>query len=147
MVTGLLAVVAIVATGCGGDDGGGSSVTKEEFIDDADAICKKFDDELTDIGRGIDESTTVDQFVDIYVGEAIPLFRDQVHELRDLDVPEEDAAKLDELWDELDSVTDEFEQALKDDPQRALSAAENPYADAQEIAAQYGFRECGVPSE
>ena len=46
----------------------------------------------------------------------MPLFRDQIEQLRDLDLPAADADELEQLWDDLDAATDELEQQLRTIP-------------------------------
>ena len=137
-----LAAIVAVPAACGGDDS--SDVTKKEFIAKADAVCKETNDKIEALVSDLPQDTTTEQAAQITVDKAIPLFRDQIEQLRDLDPPAADADDLEQLWDDLDASTDELEQQLKDDPEKAFSDGFDPFADESKTATDYGFQECGA---
>lgn len=140
----VVVLLAIAGGACGGDDDAQGSVTKEEFIENADEICARYSDRLEALGETLDAEATVEDVANLFLDEGIPLFREQIAELRDLDLPEADAGELEELWDGLDDATDEFAQALEEDPAATLSSELDPYAQQNEFARDYGFEECGA---
>ena len=87
---------------------------------------------------------SVEEAAELTLDEALPLYRDQIEELRDLDLPAADADELEQLWDDLDAATDELEQQLQDDPEVAFSEDFAPYADVNQAASDYGMKECGA---
>jgi hypothetical protein len=137
-----LAALVAVPAACGGDDS--SDVTKKEFIAKADAVCKETNDKIEALVSDLPQDTTTKQAAQITVDKAIPLFRDQIEQLRDLDPPAADADDLEQLWDDLDASTDELEQQLKDDPDVAFSEGFDPFTDESKTASDYGFQECGA---
>jgi hypothetical protein len=136
-----MAALVVVPVACGGDDS--SDVSKEDFIANADAVCKETNQKIEALVSGLSEDTTTEEAAQVTVEQAIPLFRDQIEELRDLDLPAADADDLEQLWDDLDASTDELEQQLKDDPEVAFSDDFDPFADENKAATDYGFTECG----
>jgi|RhiMetdeSRZDD1v2_1073273.scaffolds.fasta_scaffold626359_2 hypothetical protein len=136
-----VAALVLVPVACGGDDS--SDVTKEEFIANADAVCKETNDKIEALVDDLSEDTSAEEAAQFTVDEAIPLFRDQIDQLRDLDLPAADADDIEQLWDDLDTSTDELEQQLKDDPEVAFSEDFDPFADENKAATDYGFKECG----
>lgn len=136
----------VVACGSSDDSGDSSSdetLTKTELIAQADELCSKFDQEVLD---SLNESGLNNQSsradVAAYVSDTIvPLYRDQIEELRALTPPEEDAEAynniVDTLETELDAVEENPESAVTDD-----SAFEGATAAAKE----FGLETCGSQS-
>src|SRR5262245_45169885 len=128
--TSACAVVALAfaAASCGGDDDssnnnskGNGSVSKSEFIKSATAVCKDFADQTQAKSSSLPQSATQQQQAQFVLDELLPLFRQEVQHLRDLDTPSADADTLNQIWDNLDSGADTLEQKLKDDPAGAFS--------------------------
>ena len=139
----LVTTLALVATGCIGGDDDDEGVTKEDFIEQADAVCADYGAQIEEAGEGLGQDATMDDVVALFNDEAIPLFREQVEELRALELPEADEDDLEELWDELESAIDETEQTVNEDPESLLSEDEDPFAEADAFAQEYGFQQCG----
>jgi hypothetical protein len=139
-----LAALVVVPVACGGDDDDASDVTKEEFIANADAICKASNDKIGELFTDLPDDTTSEQAAQLTIGKALPIFRDQVDQLRELDLPAADADDLEQLWDDLDASTDELEQQLEDDPETAFSEDFDPFADESKTATDYGMTQCGA---
>jgi hypothetical protein len=149
--TAACAVVALAfaAANCGGDDSssnsnsnGSSSVSKTEFIKNATAVCKDFADQAQAKSSSLPQSATQQQQAQFVLDELVPLFRQEVQHLRDLDVPAADADTLNKIWDNLDSGADTLEQKLKDDPAGAFSDSFDPFKDANQQASAYGLKDC-----
>ena len=141
----LLSTAVLIAAGCiGGDDDDSDAVTKEEFIESADAICAANDEQLEAIGEDLPADATAEEIAALLLDEAMPLFREQIAELRALELPEDDAANLEELWDQLEASADEFEAAIAQDPVAALQT--DPFAEEYAFANEYGMQECGNSS-
>jgi hypothetical protein len=128
---------------CGGDDDD-AAVTKADFIEQADAICADFNERGEALGEDLSEDASLEELAALFLEEGIPLLREQIDDLRELDLPEADAEQLEQLWDDLDAGTDELEQQLEDDPQEALSSNFDPFSEANEFATEYGMEECGA---
>src|SRR5262245_59019508 len=141
----MLAVVPLACSGDDDDDGGASNVSKSQFIDAADKVCGDFNKRVTDAAAPIAaENSSQTDVVNFLLDDALPMFRDEIEALRKLDTPAADADDLDQLWDDLDASTDEFEQKLKDDPDAALADDYDPFAAQNQFVEEYGFEECGA---
>ena len=121
-VLGLALFFAALAAGCGG--GGGDGLSQEEFRQQADAICAKYDKKIQALG-----SPQSPADIPAYVQKGIPLLRQGIAELRALNPPAD--------------VEDDYNRMLNETA-KAIPAAEK-LADAAEkgdtAAVQEAIRE------
>jgi hypothetical protein len=108
-VLGLALFFAALAAGCGG--GGGDGLSQEEFRQQADAICEKYDKKIQALG-----SPQSPADIPAYVQKGIPLLRQGIAELRALNPPAD--------------VEDDYNRMLNETA-KAIPAAEK-LADAAE---------------
>jgi hypothetical protein len=159
LVVPALAFVVLVAS-CD-DDGGVESISKADWIEQADEICVENDEEIA----ALDEPTfdASDDLTDEQLEEAADFLEAQdelqeetVDSLEELPPPEETADA-----DEVEEILGVVQQAL-DDEGRAIDAARDgdaaefteflgsaadEYEEAQQAAADFGLEECGQPNE
>ena len=140
ILAGLLAALALIAAGCGGDDEG-EALTKEEFIAQADEICATGDEEISasadeEFGDLKEEPPAEEQ--EAFLSEVVaPNYESQLAEIRELNPPEEDAEEVEALL----SALEELIAQLRDDPAAVLEATEPP--EASILAQEYGLQNCG----
>jgi hypothetical protein len=109
-IIGAVAVVVIGAAfvvGCGDDGEGSSSVTKAEFIKEAEAICKERKEEWDAVAAAFTEKTEAEGEVgfkkaqertNAFVRASIlPLLEEEQAALEDLETPEGDEAKIETM--------------------------------------------------
>lgn len=132
------------ACGSSDDSGDGSSsedtLTKTELIEKADALCVKFDGEVATSFENADltpESTKAD-FSAFVTDEIVPLYRDQIEQLRELTPDEESADDYNNIVDTLESELD----AVEEDPTIALGD-DTPFKGATAAAQDFGLKDCG----
>jgi hypothetical protein len=106
---GLALFLACLAVGCGG--GGGDRLSQEEFQQQANAICEKYDKKIQALGSPESPADIPD-----FVQKGIPLLRQGIAELRALNPPAD--------------VEDDYNRML-DETAKAIPAAEK-LADAAE---------------
>ena len=106
---GLTLFFACLAAGCGG--GGGGRLSQEEFQQQANAICEKYDKKIQALG-----SPQSPADIPAYVQKGVPLLRQGIAELRALNPPAD--------------VEDDYNRML-DETANAIPAAEK-LADAAE---------------
>jgi len=106
---GLALFFACLAAGCGG--GGGGRLSQEEFQQQANAICEKYDKKIQALG-----SPQSPADIPAYVQKGVPLLRQGIAELRALNPPAD--------------VEDDYNRML-DETANAIPAAEK-LADAAE---------------
>jgi hypothetical protein len=143
MLAGVVAI-AVIAAGCGSSDD--ESITKAEFIKQGDAICKTGSAELeTEVESYAKENDislkaepTPDQLEEISENVVVPAIRGQLEGLQELGVPSEEEDVANELLVALEEGVEKGEE----DP-AAFVSDEDVLADANKLANEYGFKECG----
>ena len=124
--------------------GGGAS--KEEFIEQADAICRSVGEETASLEPPTDLAATGEFF-----DAVTPLLERETREIRALEAPEEDAETLEswlETQDRLAAIFEEAAEAAAADDQNGFDAAFGEanavQAESSGLAASYGFTVCGI---
>jgi hypothetical protein len=160
----ILLLAAVAGVGCGSGGGSDSSVsagavtdtgnsattnatsetppTKAAFIAEADAICKATDKEqavrLALVSRAKPKGLKKPEQEQAVLGAGLPPIQREVEQLRALDPPSEDAAKVEAILKGIERAVDE----AKADPASVLSTAGNPFNAVDKLAAEYGFKAC-----
>ena len=142
----LLALVPLAACG-DDDDGGGGALSKEEFIEAGDDVCR----EASEDGQAIDEPAPNDaEDLSRFLEEAIEVVDTARADFAALDPPAdgEDVQRLevDALADSVDTL--EEAKAESDagnyEAARSIVQAADPEAEAREPLQEYGFEICGA---
>jgi hypothetical protein len=143
----LVAVAAIVA-GCGSDDSETTaSLTKAQFIKQADAICKKEDAKVEgefksfakENGIPLNKEPNPEQGEELVEEILVPNVRNQSEAIRDLGAPSGEEEKVTELLDSLD----EGIEVAEEDPGALFDSKSDPFAKVNELARDYGLEVCG----
>jgi hypothetical protein len=145
----LTCAVAALGIGCGDDDdngnggGGGESLTKAEYIKRGDALCRQGDREIEREGESrfgdAEQEPSRADLVEFVEDAVVPNIEDQISELRDLPVPEGDEETVNAIYDEADQAI----ESIKDNPEAAIEQEASPFEQANRLARDYGFKECG----
>jgi hypothetical protein len=142
----LVALAAVVA-GCGGSDDSDTSgsLTKSEFIKQADAICEEGNESInTEVDEFAKEKGTTaekltkdqqEEFVEQVVAGDI---RTQGEEIGDLGAPSGDEDTIEAMVEAVEGAADEIE----DEPKLIFGKA-NPLAEGTKLAKEYGLEVCG----
>jgi hypothetical protein len=137
----VLAAMALTGVAACGDDNGDSSstsaLTKQEFIAQADAICKKGNQTVDKEGQKFFSQKGADpeQFVNKVF---VPTIQSELDDVGALMPPAGDE-------DEVQNLLDAAQQALdkvKQDP-ALFEQGQGPFKEANQLAADYGLKECG----
>jgi hypothetical protein len=138
----LTGAMGLAAAGCGGGD---DRLTREELVEEADATCADFDQRIEEVGEP--ESP---EDIERYVQEIRPIVEEGTDELDALQPPEELEDDYDQWIQETRSaidMLDELEEAAASgDEQRiqeVLQAAGEGGEEADRLAQELGFQECG----
>jgi hypothetical protein len=147
-VAALAAVAVFVFAGCSGDDDdGGGDVTEAEYQEAANKICADGSDELEAAGEeasaDLGADATAEDYANVIVNTALPLLREQIDDLKALELPNENGEAYTDLYNDLEDAVDNLEQMAKDDPEALLSLEEDPFADVGNRAAALGLADCG----
>ncbi|MDX6608757.1 MAG: hypothetical protein QOF85_682 [Solirubrobacterales bacterium] len=141
-------VITLIFAGCGGGDSSSSttSISKEEFIVKADAVCKRGTKRLEaglvqflTKGKKIQKPSQQDneKFV---VTILIPSLRQEIKEIQALGVPKGDEEKVGAMIDALE----EGLETAEDDPEAvAAGSTDIVFGIASRLAGEYGLETCG----
>jgi hypothetical protein len=142
-----LVVLSVLAVGCGGDDGG-ERLSKTEFVSRADTICTKYEAKLDALGQPMN-AKELRSFAD----KALPIAKDGREELGELTPPEALEATYDawlEQGDEAIEIVERLRDAAEDGDQAEIQKiaqdAERADAEANRLASELGFEQCGAAS-
>lgn len=135
------AMVALAAAlvACGDDDdaeGAGTSdasISKDEYVAQANAICEAGQAELAAALAEITAETTEEEAAGI-IADAI---RAQITELRALGYPEGDQETLESIYGDAEALLDEIEA----DPS-IVTTNEDPFTEVNDRLASYGLTAC-----
>jgi hypothetical protein len=132
----------VLAAGCGG---GGDRLTRDELIEEADATCAEFDQQIEDV----QEPESLED-IERYVQEIRPIVEEGTDELDALEPPEELEDSYDDWIEATRSGVDRFDEleeaAASGDEQRiqeVLQGAGEGGEEANRLAQELGFQECG----
>jgi len=125
--------------GCGGGDDE-ASLTKAEFIKQGDAICAEAEEKknaaLEKAFQKKENQSSQKAVQERLVTEvALPPVATMAEELADLGAPDDQASAIVEGYEE---AVEEIEA----DPAAAVASEEGPFKEPNELAADYGFKEC-----
>jgi hypothetical protein len=153
-----LALATVLLAGCGGSDENGNAATdtettettisKEEFIEQADAICTRSGDAQAEAQSALDTATGAEDAGSAYEGLA-EVFQGVNDEIDSLPRPEGDEALIDDLsskQNEAAALVRELAAAVRAQDQaeaeRVATEFEQLTAEIGEIADSYGFEVC-----
>jgi len=139
---GLAAVTALVVAGCGGggdDSTSTSSLAKPAWIAKADAICQQGNQEIEQAANeqfGKQGQEPTDEQIQQFTSETVvPSVQRQIDQIKDLGAPSGDEDQVNKI---LDTV-----QADIDKAKSATTLPDDPFADGNALATQYGLKVCG----
>jgi len=132
-----LALVALAACSQG--------LSKEEFIEQADVICREADEKTREI-----EPPRTAEALKGFVEEAQAITRDLLADLRELEAPEGDADVIEDMTGRIENTMEllpEIQAAAEErniaDINRLATELKDEAAEANRIAQDYGLEECG----
>lgn len=133
----LIVALALGATACTSDDEP-KAMSKADFLESADAICKKGS---TAVDKASDEVDQDDEAaVEAFVTTASEKTLEQIAAVRELGFPADDADDLEAAF----SAYERMFEALAEDPSKISEGATPGAKEAQVTLEAYGFEECGV---
>jgi hypothetical protein len=144
----IVVVATVLFAGCGGDDSSSSanSISKEEFIAKANAVCKRSNKRMEvafakflKANRDIKKPT--DPALQQLVGDVmVPSIKREIEELRALGIPDGDEEKVEAMV----SALEEGLETAEDNPKVVTSTSSDTiFGIASRIASEYGLETCG----
>jgi hypothetical protein len=150
LCAGALALGLLVA-GCGSSDDSSeentSSLTKAEFIKQADAICEKAGDEVeveveafaeeNDIPTDKEPSDEVKE--EIVIEVLVPNIEEQAEGIAALGAPSGEEEQVDQIVEGIETAASE----TSEDPSSVISGDDGAFKGVNKEAKEYGFKVCG----
>jgi hypothetical protein len=143
-----VAMAALLFAGCGGggeDSSSGKTISKEEFIAKANAICQKGTARLQKAifaalknPRNLTKVSEAEQ-IKIVKTAMVPNISQEAKELRALGIPEGDEEKVEAMISALEEGVETAEQ----DPQAVTKSSDVVFGISSRIAGEYGLTACG----
>jgi hypothetical protein len=157
LIAGLL-VAGLIVAGCRGggsssssdSSSSGGTLSKDEFVAQADAVCRDAQTQLAKIQTDVQSKAQGDPtqaqtvFADA-VGQIVPIVRNTVDQIAALDAPSDLKPKLDEFKTKTDAALDQ----VAADPGKAISEASSgnsPFTSLTSLATDLGLKDCGGSS-
>jgi hypothetical protein len=139
----LFVLATIALAGCGGD-AGGERLTREDYASEADAVCKRYNDQVGELQR----PSNIEELAEA-ADKSLPLLDDAIDELRDLRPPQREEQTAEQWLSQLELLRDdlaEIRDRAKDNDRAGLEAvvpsAEQHNARSNELATQLGMSVC-----
>ncbi len=139
-------VVALLGAGCGGgSSSSGESISKEEFVAKADAICKRSNERMeAGFGKILKDAKSLTKpskaEYEMLVSEVmVPNLKREVAELRALGIPDGDEERVDAML----SALEEGEETAERNPKAVTASSDAVFGIASRIAGEYGLEVCG----
>jgi hypothetical protein len=136
---------ALVLAACAGG-GDGDRLSRADFISRADAVCTEYEAKLDALGTPQNEEQLA-----AFAERALPIAEDGRGELGELRPPEDLEATYDawlEQGDRAIEIVEELRDAAEDgdaaEIQRIAQEAEETDREANRLAAELGFEQCGA---
>jgi hypothetical protein len=138
----LLAVLVAAAAGCGGSDD--NTPTKAEFIQQADAICKKAHDKFeTDFNQAFGGNAQPSQaeLNKFALSTLVPGVQGEIDDVSALQPPSGDEAEVQAIIDAVQGGVDK----IKADPGVLSPQVKfDPQKKGHQLAKEYGMKECAT---
>ena len=140
----LVPAALLVGVGCGGGDttsSGGDAPSKEEYVAQADDICREAEDALTaEIEESFsDQAPGRDEIGEFVKANAAANLEGQLSDLRALTPPEGDEETLASIYDTLEVAVGK----IIEDPASISGPISQEIKDASQRALEYGMTKCG----
>jgi hypothetical protein len=148
-LAGMLLALTIVggAVSCGDDDDApenaatttAQSITKQEFLTQANAICTAGSAEMQAALAAVTEATTEDELSAIITDQMVGSIRGQLADMRALGYPDGDRETLEGIYTDTEAMLDQVEA---DPIGLVLNATTDPFAELNARLAEYGLTAC-----
>ena len=143
-ITSLLAVLGLAlllssATGCGG---GEEQLTKAQFLEQGDAVCRQAGTEQAEIASHYKKGQIAPGQYEVVTAVFVPPMEKELRRLRSLNPPQEDEKEVRAILRGIQSGVDDAKADYLD----LFVRETDPFAEANELARKYGFHACAGSS-
>jgi hypothetical protein len=148
-VAALAGALTLLLAACGGGSGEEQRLTADQFRQQADAICRQYEDKINALGSPSSLAGLGD-----FVDKVVPIIEEGNNKLAALQPPEElagDWNRAMDLQDQNLGVAKDLQEAIHDRDttkvQELLSTLEETDAQSNQIARNMGLEECAQTSQ
>lgn len=144
LLAGVLAVVPVVA-GCGGDDEAtASSITRAEFVEQANEVCtegraRARADFFAFAREHKEDGPQEADYTGLVEDVLAPNVEQEIEELRELGAPSGEEAEVEALWDAVEADLKTAEAA----PERLATEGQVVFGNSAKVMEEYGLKVCG----
>jgi hypothetical protein len=151
VILGALAA-GLIAAGCGSDDNNDkqsfgtsvgsastASLSKAEFVSQANAICQTSNQELDQAGQALGQNPTPEELNSFVTDNVVPTIQKQLDAIRSLGAPAGDEQTVNAIL----AAADTGLQNLEADPTLITTSGGDPFSQANQLADDYGLTVCG----
>jgi hypothetical protein len=148
-LAGALLVIASLGGGCGGDDDDAQSLSKDDFLEQANAVCEEGTVELDEAFEDAFASgePSPDEVEALMKDTVIPNIHGQIDDIRDLGAPDEIDGGVESFLDAASARLDELEAMDADELFETMTSGENPFAEVNAMASNLGLTSCADEEE
>ncbi len=135
----MLLVVGSLAAGCGSSSDSTATLTKSQFLAQANAICSKGNRQLASAEKALGTQASSSQFKSYVADEWAPAVQDQIDGIEALDAPSADQDTVSNMLE----IAQQDLNKVKSDP---TSLTNESFASFAKLAHPYGLTECAPTS-
>jgi hypothetical protein len=140
----LSAATVSLAAGCGGDSADDTtateaSISKSEFISQADAICKQGNQAINEAFGAIPKGASRDELTAVVSDTVVNESQGMIDQIKALGAPQDDEDQVDAILSAAQEATD---SVVADPSQVVDRKAPDPYAETNKLSDEYGLSEC-----
>lgn len=142
-LAGLVAVLALIAGGCGSGSDSTTTVTKAQFVKKVDALCEEREKERSDkvnaIASSLKSGEKLSNGQQTKMVETIifPSYAKMIQNVESIDPPAGDEAKINEIIKAMEKAQNKVEA----DPRQAVFSVVM-FEEANGLATKYGLKHC-----
>jgi len=148
-IAALALALGLIAAGCGDDDGGdgetegtgtngaAASLTKAEFVEQGNEICRQGNEEVEQAGQALTQGD-VAEFNAFVLGTLVPSIQRQINDIRALGIPEGDEKLINGILDDAEADL----KRLEADPSLLQRQDSDLFADVDQRLDDYGLTDC-----
>lgn len=142
-LAGLVAVLALIAGGCGGGGGDTTSLTKAQFVKKVDALCEEREKERSNkvsaAVSGLKPGARLSNAQQTKMVETIifPSYAKMIENVESVEAPAGDEAKINEIIKAMEKAQNKVEA----DPRQAVFSVVM-FEEANGLATKYGLKHC-----
>jgi hypothetical protein len=129
---------ALSGVGCGSDESPRASLSLAKFGDRADIICTNAANEQPELAVAYMKKHPGSSETDLVAPAVIPPLEKMVKELDELGLPHGHEAQAEKFLAEVKKAL----EAVKEDPESAVSVAGNPFDEPNELARELKLGDC-----